>query len=189
MTKREAVLEALAHRPIEPVPYYMDFTQQEGDRVAAYLGDPDFRRKLGNYLSCAYYSGDALPVPAQVGQDALPPGVAPLRRLLQPADGLLGAALHPAAVEAAHRQVGHGRGIARLGRLFVPVHRVGRVFLEAVAQLKGQAQAAHGGGIVHLSGAPEERMAESAFQSAIRQFSTVIGATELRRSGLSAGSC
>lgn len=67
MTKREAVLQALAHRPVEPVPYYVDFTQQEGDKMAAWLGDPDFRQKLGGYLSCAYYSGDCLPVPGRPG--------------------------------------------------------------------------------------------------------------------------
>ena len=67
MTKREAVLDALAHRPVEPVPYHIDFTGQEGDKIAAYLGDPDFRQKLGNYLSCAYYSGDSLPVPGRPG--------------------------------------------------------------------------------------------------------------------------
>lgn len=67
MTKREAVLEALAHQTIEPVPYSADFTQQESAKIAAWLKDEHFQKKLGGYLASAYYSGDVVPVPGRPG--------------------------------------------------------------------------------------------------------------------------
>ncbi len=67
MTKREAVIRAIQHRDVRPIPYTVGFTQQEYARVAAYLQDPDFREKIGNYVDSAYYDGGARPIPERPG--------------------------------------------------------------------------------------------------------------------------
>jgi len=57
MTRRERVIQALKHKSPDIVPYQIDFTQQEYDKVAAYLGDWDFGSKIGNHIESVSYSG------------------------------------------------------------------------------------------------------------------------------------
>ena len=42
MRRKERVWKAVRHEPTDFIPYQVDFTQQEHDRVAEYLGDPEF---------------------------------------------------------------------------------------------------------------------------------------------------
>jgi uroporphyrinogen decarboxylase len=57
MTKRERVISALSHRQPDFVPYEVGFTEKEYEKYAAYVGDPDFARKIGNHMAGCYYSG------------------------------------------------------------------------------------------------------------------------------------
>ena len=58
MTRRERVWRAVRHaRETDFIPYQVDFTPQEHDRVAAHLGDPDFERKIGGHIERATFSG------------------------------------------------------------------------------------------------------------------------------------
>lgn len=42
MTRRDAVLKALQHEDVRPVPYYLDMTDEIADRMKAVTGDPFF---------------------------------------------------------------------------------------------------------------------------------------------------
>lgn len=55
MTRRERVIKALRHESTDIVPYNIDFTLQEEERVAKFLGDPDFVKKIGNHIDCTYF--------------------------------------------------------------------------------------------------------------------------------------
>lgn len=57
MTERERVLEAVAHRDTDIVPYQLDFTQRAAEQTAEYLGDPDFMEKIGNHLAINDWGG------------------------------------------------------------------------------------------------------------------------------------
>ncbi|NMB95798.1 MAG: uroporphyrinogen decarboxylase [Clostridiaceae bacterium] len=57
MTKRERVIKAVNHIETDFVPYNISLTQQEYDKVASYLGDPDFLKKIGNHIDSVYYDG------------------------------------------------------------------------------------------------------------------------------------
>jgi uroporphyrinogen decarboxylase len=57
MTRKARVKAAVSHTETDIVPYNIDFTKQEYDKVAHYLDDKDFRKKLGNHISSAYYDG------------------------------------------------------------------------------------------------------------------------------------
>ncbi|MBE6635177.1 MAG: uroporphyrinogen decarboxylase [Ruminococcaceae bacterium] len=50
MTRRETVINALLHKETEHIPYHADFTEQEYERVSAFVGDKDFIEKYGCYL-------------------------------------------------------------------------------------------------------------------------------------------
>ena len=67
MTKRDIVISALKHQKTDPVPYQIDLTGQEKERIAAFLSDSKFQEKFGNYLCGAYYSGDSIPVEGRPG--------------------------------------------------------------------------------------------------------------------------
>lgn len=58
MTRRERVVAALRHQETDIIPYHIDFTHQEQEKVAAYLGDQDFVSSIGNHISSAYFSGN-----------------------------------------------------------------------------------------------------------------------------------
>jgi len=57
MTKRERVIEAINHRETDIIPYSVGFTKQEYEKVAEYLGDPDFGKKIANHIEGVYYDG------------------------------------------------------------------------------------------------------------------------------------
>lgn len=57
MTRRQRVIDAVQHKTTDFVPYNIDFTYQEYDKVAEYLGDRDFGKNIGNHISSVYYDG------------------------------------------------------------------------------------------------------------------------------------
>jgi uroporphyrinogen decarboxylase len=57
MTRRARVISTVRHRQSDYVPYNIEFTHQEFERVAAYLKDRAFTDKIGNHLSSVYYDG------------------------------------------------------------------------------------------------------------------------------------
>jgi uroporphyrinogen decarboxylase len=50
VTKRERVLASLSHRQPDRIPYNIRFTEPARANMAAYYGDPEFEKKLGNCL-------------------------------------------------------------------------------------------------------------------------------------------
>ncbi len=57
MTKRQRVIDAFMHKSTDMVPYHIDLTHQEAEKLAAYLGDPNFYEKIGNHAEGVYYGG------------------------------------------------------------------------------------------------------------------------------------
>jgi len=57
VTRRERVIKAVNHIETDFVPYNISLTQQEYEKVASYLGDPDFMKKIGNHIASVYYDG------------------------------------------------------------------------------------------------------------------------------------
>jgi len=51
MTPRQRVCQALAHRPVEVVPYNVGFTVPARRKMAEFYGDPRFEEKIGNHLA------------------------------------------------------------------------------------------------------------------------------------------
>ena len=51
MTKREIVIAALQHKETEHVPYHVDFTEQEYEKVAEFLNDKNFMDNQMDALS------------------------------------------------------------------------------------------------------------------------------------------
>ena len=47
MTRREIVIKALQHVETEKLPYHVDFTEQEFEKVSEELGDKNFMDKYG----------------------------------------------------------------------------------------------------------------------------------------------
>ncbi len=60
MEKRDIVIEALNHRQPPRVPYFIGFTCRVRLQMAEYYKDPEFEKKLGNYLYFAAYERDGL---------------------------------------------------------------------------------------------------------------------------------
>ncbi|MBD3305712.1 uroporphyrinogen decarboxylase [candidate division KSB3 bacterium] len=56
MTRRERVIEALHHRETDIVPYQINFTQEEHDNVARYVGDPNFEEHIGVHIDLATFN-------------------------------------------------------------------------------------------------------------------------------------
>ncbi|HOK80618.1 MAG TPA: uroporphyrinogen decarboxylase family protein [bacterium] len=50
MTKRQIVIDAINHRQVPEVPYVISFTHRVKLQMAQYYNDPEFDKKLGNYL-------------------------------------------------------------------------------------------------------------------------------------------
>lgn len=67
MTQRELVISALRHRDTRPIPYQVDFTGQEYEKVAAYFGDPHFMRGYESCIEASLYGGRTRPVPGREG--------------------------------------------------------------------------------------------------------------------------
>lgn len=57
MTRRERVLAAINHRQTDIVPYTVGLTQQEHDKIAAYLQDINFESQIDNHIQSVYYDG------------------------------------------------------------------------------------------------------------------------------------
>jgi uroporphyrinogen decarboxylase len=51
MTKRDAVLKALNHQYVEPIPYFLDLGDETEQRMIEYTGDPAFFLHSGSYLA------------------------------------------------------------------------------------------------------------------------------------------
>ena len=51
MTKREAVLKALRHEDVRPVPYFLDMTDEIAERMRVATGDPLFFEHSDSYLA------------------------------------------------------------------------------------------------------------------------------------------
>ena len=67
MTPRQQVIDALNHRQIFPIPYHVDFTGQEYQRMVEYTGKPNF---MDTYAPCMYlisYSGRTREIPGRPG--------------------------------------------------------------------------------------------------------------------------
>jgi len=73
MTRREAVIEALNHRDVRPVPWTLDLTGQAADALRqAFTGDKavlesDLSSGFGSYITSFYYSGWPAPIPGKPG--------------------------------------------------------------------------------------------------------------------------
>ena len=50
MSEREAVIKALSHEYVFPVPYCLNMTDDVARRVTEATGDPDFAEHAGSYL-------------------------------------------------------------------------------------------------------------------------------------------
>ncbi|NLO82661.1 MAG: uroporphyrinogen decarboxylase [Clostridiales bacterium] len=57
MTKRERVIAALSHKETDIIPYQVDFTQQQRQKMVEYLNDSEFENKIGNHIEGVYYDG------------------------------------------------------------------------------------------------------------------------------------
>ena len=57
MTRKDRVWKALQHHQPDFIPFQVDFTQQEHDRVADFLRDPAFEPKIGGHIERANFSG------------------------------------------------------------------------------------------------------------------------------------
>ena len=51
MTKREAVIQTLSHKPVHPVPYQLDMTDEVYRRMVAFSGDYQYFEHSGSYLA------------------------------------------------------------------------------------------------------------------------------------------
>ncbi len=57
MTRREAVICALRHEEPPCLPYHVEFTSQEAERMTAATGDSDYASKCGSFLHYMQYWG------------------------------------------------------------------------------------------------------------------------------------
>ncbi len=67
MTRRQRVEQAFRHQATDLIPYQVDFTQQEHDKVAAFLHDDGFEAKLGCHIERASFSGPVGPETERTG--------------------------------------------------------------------------------------------------------------------------
>lgn len=57
MTRRERVIAAVHHKQPDKIPYNVNFTSQEYEKVVEYTKDPNYLDKIGNHLSSVSYDG------------------------------------------------------------------------------------------------------------------------------------
>lgn len=57
MTRREAVIAALRHKETEHIPYHLEYTEQEYERMIAHTGNPDLTGERDSYLHYMQYWG------------------------------------------------------------------------------------------------------------------------------------
>ena len=65
MTNRDRVIRTLNHQESDIVPYDVDFTGQERQKMIAYTGDPAFDSKIGRHMHFTQYSGWATEIPGK----------------------------------------------------------------------------------------------------------------------------
>ena len=58
MDKRQRVLDAINHIETDVIPWQVDFTHQQLEKMVRHTGDPDFADHVGNHIESAYYSGN-----------------------------------------------------------------------------------------------------------------------------------
>ena len=51
MTKREAVIKAIKHEYVAPIPYSLEMTEHMSQIISGYTADPDFYEHSGSYLA------------------------------------------------------------------------------------------------------------------------------------------
>jgi len=51
MTKREAVIRTVSHKPVYPVPYFLDMTDEIHERMIRFSGDFEYFEHSGSYLA------------------------------------------------------------------------------------------------------------------------------------------
>ena len=57
MTNRERVICALTHKESDIIPYSVDFTGQEYEKMVRHTGNPNFYASLGGHMHCTQYTG------------------------------------------------------------------------------------------------------------------------------------
>ncbi|MDR0474632.1 MAG: uroporphyrinogen decarboxylase [Treponema sp.] len=67
MTRREAVIEALEHRDIRPVPWTLSLTGQAADALWEQGKDIGLKDAFGSYITGSYYDGRPVPIPGRPG--------------------------------------------------------------------------------------------------------------------------
>lgn len=67
MTNRERIIQTINHKETDFIPFQVDFTHQEYEKVAQYLNDRDFNKQINNHISGVYYDGWAVEMPGQSG--------------------------------------------------------------------------------------------------------------------------
>ncbi len=60
--RKEAVISALNHKEVQPVPYFCEFTEQERENMVAYTKNPNFEEDFGVYLHYGQYWGWPTPI-------------------------------------------------------------------------------------------------------------------------------
>ena len=67
MTRREAVIEALEHRDIRPVPWTLGLTSQAADALRSAGKDKGLENNFGSYIIGSDYDGWPAPIPGKPG--------------------------------------------------------------------------------------------------------------------------
>lgn len=67
MTQRQQVIEALQHRSVFPIPYHVDFTMQEYEKMIEYTGNPRFMQAYTPCMHAVSYSGRTREIPERPG--------------------------------------------------------------------------------------------------------------------------
>jgi uroporphyrinogen decarboxylase len=67
MTRREAVIEALEHRDVRPVPWTISLTSQAADALRKAGKDEGLKDHFGSYITCTYYDGWPVPISGRPG--------------------------------------------------------------------------------------------------------------------------
>lgn len=57
MNRRQRVIQALRHKITDIIPYNIDLTEQEREKMVEYTGDEGFINRIGNHIDGYYYSG------------------------------------------------------------------------------------------------------------------------------------
>ena len=67
MTRREAVIAALEHRDVRPVPWTISLTGQAADALRKAGKDEGLKNGFGSYITSSYYDGWPAPIPGRPG--------------------------------------------------------------------------------------------------------------------------